>query len=39
VFGPDARLDVPGSFHASTADELSFSDGVAFSASDPGRGG
>jgi filamentous hemagglutinin family protein len=39
VFGPNARLDVPGSFHASTADELRFSDGVAFSASDPGRGG
>jgi filamentous hemagglutinin family protein len=39
VFGPGATLDVPGSFHASTADELRFSDGVAFSASDPGRGG
>jgi filamentous hemagglutinin family protein len=39
VFGPNARLDVPGSFHASTADELRFSDGVAFSAADPGRGG
>jgi filamentous hemagglutinin family protein len=39
VFGPDARLDVPGSFHASTADELRFGDGVAFSASNPGRGG
>jgi filamentous hemagglutinin family protein len=39
VFGPGARLDIPGSFHASTADELRFSDGVAFSAADPGRGG
>src|SRR5215208_5862857 len=35
VFGPGARLDVPGSFHASTADEVRFSDGAAFSARDP----
>src|SRR5215217_300577 len=35
VFGPGARLDVPGSFHASTADEVRFGDGAAFSARDP----
>jgi filamentous hemagglutinin family protein len=35
VFGPGARLDVPGSFHVSTADELRFEDGAAFSARDP----
>jgi filamentous hemagglutinin family protein len=35
VFGPNARLDVPGSFHASTADELRFKDGAVFSALDP----
>jgi filamentous hemagglutinin family protein len=39
LFGPGARLDVPGSFHASTADELRLQDGTVFSASDPGRGG
>jgi large exoprotein involved in heme utilization and adhesion len=27
LFGPNARLDVPGAFHASTADELRFEDG------------
>jgi filamentous hemagglutinin family protein len=31
LFGPHARLDVPGSFHASTADELRFEDGAVFS--------
>jgi filamentous hemagglutinin family protein len=36
LFGPNARLDVPGSFHASTADELRFADGAVFSALDPG---
>ena len=35
LFGPNARLDVPGSFHASTADELRFADGAVFSALDP----
>ena len=34
LFGPNARLDVKGSFHASTADELQFADGAVFSALD-----
>src|SRR3954468_12826613 len=34
VFGPNATLDVPGSFHVSTAHELRFDDGVSFSALD-----
>src|SRR3954468_19835788 len=34
VFGPNATLDVPGSFHVSTAHELRFADGVSFSALD-----
>jgi filamentous hemagglutinin family protein len=34
LFGPNARLEVPGSFHASTADELRFADGAVFSALD-----
>jgi filamentous hemagglutinin family protein len=34
LFGPDAKLDVKGSFHASTADELRFKDGKVFSALD-----
>src|SRR4051794_39359398 len=34
MFGPNARLDVPGSFHVSTAHELRFDDGVSFSALD-----
>src|SRR3954469_18492520 len=38
VFGPGASLDVPGSFHASTADELRFKDGARFSAKDPAKG-
>ena len=35
LFGPNASLDVPGSFHVSTADELRFDGGEVFSASDP----
>src|SRR3954463_12263829 len=34
MFGPNARLDVPGSFHVSTAHELRFADGARFSALD-----
>ncbi len=34
LFGPNARLDVKGAFHASTADELRFADGAVFSALD-----
>ncbi len=33
LFGPNARLDVMGSFHASTADYLKFDNGEMFSAS------
>jgi len=32
VFGPNARLDVGGSFHVSTADELGFTGGEVFVA-------
>jgi filamentous hemagglutinin family protein len=35
TFGPNASIDVPGSFHVSTADELRFADGATFSAADP----
>jgi filamentous hemagglutinin family protein len=35
LFGPNARLDVRGSFHASTAAELRFADGAVFRALDP----
>src|SRR4051794_13967546 len=34
MFGPNARLDVPGSLHVSTAHELRFADGARFSAVD-----
>jgi filamentous hemagglutinin family protein len=39
VFGPNGRLDVRGSFHVSTADELRMQDGAAFSARDTGTSG
>ncbi len=35
VFGPDARLDIQGSFLATTADSFIFSGGETFSASSP----
>ncbi len=38
VFGPNAQVDVPASFHVSTADELGFSDGSVFSAASPNAG-
>src|SRR3954447_26162444 len=34
MFGPNAKLNVPGSFHVSTAHELRFADGARFSAVD-----
>ena len=37
VFGPNATLDVPGSFHVSTADYILLSDGGRFDASNPGN--
>ncbi|EDN71015.1 Large exoprotein containing haemagglutination activity domain [Beggiatoa sp. PS] len=35
MFGPNARLDVQGSFHASTADYLRLEDGGRFNARNP----
>jgi filamentous hemagglutinin family protein len=35
MFGPNASLDVKGSFHVSTADNLRFADGARFQASTP----
>jgi filamentous hemagglutinin family protein len=35
VFGPQARLDVRGSFLASTADSIVFNNGVEFSSANP----
>ncbi|OQW91418.1 MAG: hypothetical protein BWK78_04705 [Thiotrichaceae bacterium IS1] len=37
VFGEGARLDVQGSFHASTADTLRFEDGSEFNARQPNK--
>jgi len=35
IFGKNAKLDVPGSFHTSTADFLRFQDGVQFNSKTP----
>ncbi|HEU0223614.1 MAG TPA: filamentous hemagglutinin N-terminal domain-containing protein [Paracoccaceae bacterium] len=35
AFGPNASLDLQGSFHVTTADELRLADGTHFSARDP----
>lgn len=37
MFGPEAHLDVQGSFHAATADTLKFSDGAQFNAAKPAQ--
>jgi len=36
LFGPEASLDIEGSFFATTAERLEFGDGVSFSAVEPG---
>ncbi len=36
LFGPNASLDVDGSFHASTADQILFPDAGVFDATNPG---
>jgi filamentous hemagglutinin family protein len=35
IFGKNAKVDVPGTFHVSTADELRFKDKSAFNATQP----
>jgi filamentous hemagglutinin family protein len=35
VMGPNAKVDVPAAVHVSTADEVRFSDGSRYSATDP----
>ena len=35
LFGPNASINVPAAFHASTAANLQFSDGAVFSAANP----
>jgi filamentous hemagglutinin family protein len=35
IFGPNARLDISGSFLATTADRFTFPDGSGFGATDP----
>lgn len=35
LFGPNARLDIGGSFFSTTADRIIFSDQTTFSATDP----
>ncbi|MDY6991821.1 MAG: filamentous hemagglutinin N-terminal domain-containing protein [Pseudomonadota bacterium] len=37
MFGPNATLDIQGSFHASTADSVQLQDGGEFNATRPGK--